>query len=139
MRLVLACGAFLHRRLVRELARVHELGHRRTCAGRSLDEVEVCLGGQPECIVDTSDADLLAIGADEADLGYTDPVVDAGLGADAILLVINLVLVSCDGQNTTKAPGARTRRPSRGDRLTPLRRQPLVARPPGRSGPGTRQ
>jgi hypothetical protein len=42
---------------------------------------------QPECVLSADDADLLAVGADEPDLADTDPVVDAGLDADAVLLV----------------------------------------------------
>jgi hypothetical protein len=47
-----------------------------------LDQVEVCLLSQPECVLRADDSDLLAVGADEPDLTDADPVVDAGLDAD---------------------------------------------------------
>ena len=50
--------------------------------GGYLDEVEIGLLGQSQGVADGDDADLFAVGTDEPDLGYADPVVDAGLGAD---------------------------------------------------------
>ena len=43
--------------------------------------------GQLEGLADRDDADLLAVGADQADLGHADPVVDAGFSADGASLV----------------------------------------------------
>ena len=68
--------------LVLELPVVHELADRRSRHGGDLDEVEVGLLREPEGVLDADDADGLAVGADEPDLGYPDPVVDAQLGAD---------------------------------------------------------
>ena len=82
--------ARLHGRLVLELAEVHELAHGRTGVGGDLDQVEVGLGGQPKGVLDAHDADLLAVGADQPDLGDPDAVVDAGL-ADVVLLVVERV------------------------------------------------
>ena len=47
-----------------------------------LDEVEVRLLGKAERIGGGNDADGLATGANESDLGNPDPVVDSKLGAD---------------------------------------------------------
>jgi hypothetical protein len=47
LRLVLARLPGLERRLILELAEVHELGDRRTRRRRDLDEIEICLLGQP--------------------------------------------------------------------------------------------
>jgi hypothetical protein len=41
---------------------------------------------EPERVLDADDADLFSVGADKPDLGNPDPVVDAGLSADAYLL-----------------------------------------------------
>jgi hypothetical protein len=68
--------------LVLELAVVHEAADGRPLHRGDLDEVEVGLLGKLERVFDADDADLLAGGADETDLGNTDPVVDAVLGAD---------------------------------------------------------
>ena len=74
--------ARLLRTLVLELAVVHELADRRTCHRGDLDQIQVGFGGQFECLADRHDADLLALGTDEANLGYADPVVDAWLDGD---------------------------------------------------------
>src|SRR3712207_1662389 len=66
--------------LVLELPVVHELGDRRPGHGRDLDEVELGVLGQAQRLADRHDADLLALGPDQADLGDADTVVDAGLG-----------------------------------------------------------
>ena len=47
---------------------------------RDLDEVEFGVLGQAQRLADRHDADLLALGTDQADLGDADTVVDAGLG-----------------------------------------------------------
>jgi hypothetical protein len=74
--------ARLHRRLVLELAVVHELDDRRPGVGGHLDQVQVGLLGQPEGVLDADDAHLLAVGSDQPDLGNADAVVDAGFDAD---------------------------------------------------------
>jgi hypothetical protein len=66
--------------LVLELPVVHELADRRLGHGSDLDEVELRVLGQTQCFADRHDADLLALGTDQADLGDADTVVDAGLG-----------------------------------------------------------
>ena len=68
--------------LVLELPVVHELADRRTCHRGDLDQVEIGLLGELEGLARGDDADGLAVGSDEPDLGYPDPVVDAQLGAD---------------------------------------------------------
>jgi hypothetical protein len=75
LRLVLARLPGLERRLILELAEVHEFGDRRTRRRRHLDEVEIRLLGQPERIGDRDDPDLLTGGADEPDFRYPDTVV----------------------------------------------------------------
>jgi len=72
----------LLRALVLELAVVHELADRRPGHRGDLDQVELCLLGQPERILDAHDADLLPLGTDEPHFGDADPVVDAGLSTD---------------------------------------------------------
>jgi hypothetical protein len=68
--------------LVLELPVVHELADRRTCHRGDLDQVEIGLLSELEGFARGDDADGLAVGSDEPDLGYPDPVVDAELGAD---------------------------------------------------------
>ena len=68
--------------LVLELPVVHELADGRLALRRDLDQVEVGLLGELQCLVGRDDADGLAVGSDEADLGNPDPVVDTQLGAD---------------------------------------------------------
>ena len=80
--LVLAGLTVLHRRLVLELAVVHELGDRRARHRSNLDEIEVGLLGEPQGILDPDDSDLFAVRTDQSHLGDADPVVDAGFGAD---------------------------------------------------------
>ena len=74
--------ARLLRALVLELAVVHELADGRTGHRGDLDQIQVRLGGEFEGLADRHDADLLALGADETDLGDADPVVDPRFGAD---------------------------------------------------------
>src|SRR5699024_3740862 len=50
-----------------------------------LDQVEVGLCRQTECVLDTNDADLLPVGSDQPHLRDTDTVIDARL-ADVLLL-----------------------------------------------------
>ena len=89
----------LLRALVLELAVVHELADRGAGGGSDLDEVELGLLRQPQGVLDAHDADLLAVRADQADLGHADAVVDARFCADADLLV-----------STSWRDGAETRR-----------------------------
>jgi hypothetical protein len=84
--LVLARLPGLQGRFVLELPVVHELADRRPGHGRDLDQVEICLLGQPERIVDGNDPDLLAVWADETDFGYPDALVDTRFGADVTSL-----------------------------------------------------
>src|SRR5215475_3280717 len=84
--LVLARFPGLERGLVLELAVVHELGDRRPGHGRNLDQVEICLLGQPERVLNGNDSDLLAVRADEPDFRYPDALVDTRFGADVTSL-----------------------------------------------------
>ena len=68
--------------LVLELPVVHELADGRLALRRDLDQVEVGLLGELQGLVGRDDADGLAVGSDESDLGNPDPVVDTQLGAD---------------------------------------------------------
>jgi len=54
----------------------------RSCGGGDLDEIEIRLLRQAKGVVDTDDADLLAVGSDETHFVDTDPVIDAQLCAD---------------------------------------------------------
>jgi hypothetical protein len=80
--LVLARLPGLQRRLILELAEVHELADRRPRGRGDLHEVEVRLLGQPERIVDRDYPDLLAGRADKTYFGYADALVDARFDAD---------------------------------------------------------
>ena len=60
LRLVLARFPGLERRLILELAEVHELADWRPCRRRDLNKVKVRLLRQPERVIDRHDPDLLA-------------------------------------------------------------------------------
>src|SRR6478735_1226075 len=83
--LVLARFPCLHGGFVLEIAEVHELGERRLGHGGHLDEVEVRLLSQTERVLDAHDADLLAVGSNQAHFRDPDALVDARL-ADVVLL-----------------------------------------------------
>src|SRR6185312_8203510 len=68
--------------LVLELPVVHELADRGARRRGDLDQVEVGLLRQAQRVSRRDDADGLAVGSNEADLGNPDPVVDTKLGAD---------------------------------------------------------
>src|SRR4051794_11513774 len=102
--------------LVLELPVVHELADRRPGHGSDLDEVELRVLGQSQCFADRHDADLLTLGADQADLGDTDAVVDAGLG-DGLSSALAYEESPVPDAERTKAPGAF----AHGARLTGLR------------------
>ncbi len=72
----------LLRTLVLELSVVHELADRGSGLRRYLHQIEVGLLRKAHGLADRDDADLLTLGADEPDLGNTDPVVDAWFDAD---------------------------------------------------------
>ena len=95
----------LLRALVLELAVVHELADRRAGGGGDLDEVELGLLRQPQGVLDAHDADLLAVRADQADLGNADAVVDARLCADG---VSSFRRRWCDGAETRRSSGPAT-------------------------------
>jgi hypothetical protein len=80
--LVLAALTRLLRRLVLELPVVHELADRRAGHRSDLDQVEVAVLRELDGLADGDDADLLAVGPDQAHLRDADPVVDAGFSAD---------------------------------------------------------
>jgi len=63
--------------LVLELAEIHDPADRWFGQRRDLDEIEFCFIGKRQGLADRHDADLLAILADQADLGGSDFVVDA--------------------------------------------------------------
>src|SRR5699024_10466887 len=82
----------LHRGLVLVLAEVHELDDRRPSGRGDLDQVEIRLLGKPGGVLDPDDADLFSVGADEPDLWNSDPVIDAGLRADVVLLLVGMLI-----------------------------------------------
>ena len=106
----------LLRALVLELAVVHELADRRPGHRGDLDQVEIGFLGQAQRILDAHDADLLALGTDESDLGDADPVVDAGLGADGASSVSGqgTVLAEARARPVGRAAAGRRRRGRRG-------------------------
>jgi len=82
LRLVLARFPGLERRLILELAEVHELRDRRPSGRRDLHEVQVRLLRQTERISDGDDPDLLSGRAYESNFWYPDTVVDTRFSAD---------------------------------------------------------
>jgi hypothetical protein len=64
--------------LVLVLRVVEQAAYGRPRVRRDLDEVEVGLAGDPPRLVGVDDADLLAVGADQAHLRNADALVDAG-------------------------------------------------------------
>src|SRR5262249_16933230 len=76
-RLVLARSLLLLRRLVLELAEVHDLADRGRRARVHLDELEPLLLGESQRLVRGEDADLRAVGADDAHLGHSNAAADA--------------------------------------------------------------
>src|SRR5215467_8188041 len=110
LRLVLARFPGLERRLILELAEVHELADRRPRGRRHLDEVEVCLLSQSQCIGDRDDPDLLARRAYQANFRYPDTVVDTRFSADVTSNVTSFLTRDCPGSGL---PGAcrRTTKP----------------------------
>ena len=84
--LVLARLARLLRRLILELAVVHDLADRWSGVWRNFDKVEIGIRGDAEGIFDTHDAYLLPSWADQTDFRYADAFVDAGLSADGASL-----------------------------------------------------
>src|ERR1700722_8965788 len=86
--LVLARLARLLSRLVLELAVVHDLANRRFGVWGYFDEVEICIRGDAQCVFDAHNAYLLTAWSDQADFGYADALVDAGLSADGASYVV---------------------------------------------------
>ena len=86
--LVLAGLARLLRRLVFELAVVHDLAYRRLGVRGYFDKVEIGIRGDAERIFDADDAYLLTARSDQANFRYADTLVDAGLSADGASYVV---------------------------------------------------
>src|SRR5947209_779058 len=85
--LVAAGFARLLRRLVFELAVVHDLADRRPGVRGNFNEVEIGVRGDAQCVLDAHYAYLLPPWADQPDFRYADALVDAGLSADGASLV----------------------------------------------------
>src|SRR5439155_17368953 len=68
--------------LVLELAKVHELAHRRAGHRRDLDQIQIHVAGQLQSALQGHDAYLLALRADQPDLPSPDLLVDAWFDAD---------------------------------------------------------
>ncbi len=98
LRLVLARFPGLQRRLVLELAEVHELADRRPCRRRDFDEVEIGLLSQPQRVGDRYDPDLLARRAYETNFRYPDTVVDSRFSADVTSNVTSFLTGTIPGQ-----------------------------------------
>jgi hypothetical protein len=75
------------RRLVLELAVVHDLADRWSGVRRNFDKVEIGIRGDAKGIFDTHNAYLFPSRADQTDFRYADALVDAGLSADGASLV----------------------------------------------------
>ncbi len=88
-RLVAARGFLLLRRLVLELAEVHDLADRRCGPWIDLDQLQPQLLGEAQRLVGGDDADLGAVGADDAHLGHSDtaanPVVVRRAGRGSVI------------------------------------------------------
>ena len=85
--LVLARLARLLRRLVLELAVIHDLADRWSGVRRNFDKVEIGIRGDAKGIFDTHDAYLFPSWTDQTDFRYADALVDAGLSADGASLI----------------------------------------------------
>src|SRR5271169_6475297 len=85
--LVLARLARLLRRLILELAVIHDLADRWSGLRRNLDKVEIGIRGDAKGIFDTHDAYLFPSWTDQTDFRYADALVDAGLSADGASLI----------------------------------------------------
>jgi hypothetical protein len=85
--LVLTRLALLLRRLVFELAVVHDLADRRFGVRGNFDKVEIGIRGDAKGVFDTHNAYLLPSRTDQSDFRYADAFVDAGLSADGASLI----------------------------------------------------
>jgi hypothetical protein len=74
------------RRLIFELAVVHDLADRWSGIRGNFDEVEIGVRGDAKCVFDAHNAYLLPSWADQTDFRYADALVDAGLSADGASL-----------------------------------------------------
>jgi hypothetical protein len=74
------------RRLVLELAVVHDLANRWFGIRGNFDKVEIGVRGDAKSVFDTHNAHLLPSWSDQADFRYADAFVDAGLSADGASL-----------------------------------------------------
>jgi len=86
--LVLARLACLLSRLVLVLAVVHDLANRRFGVWSYFHKVEIGIRGDAESVFDAHNAYLLTTWSDQADFGYADALVDAGLSADGASYVV---------------------------------------------------
>ena len=75
------------RRLILELAVVHDLADRWSGVRRNFDKVEIGIRGDAKGIFDTHDAYLFPSWTDQTDFRYADALVDAGLSADGASLI----------------------------------------------------
>ncbi|GAA1329932.1 hypothetical protein GCM10028787_00250 [Brachybacterium horti] len=75
--LVLPRLAGLHVGFVLELAVIHEPRNRRIGALGDLHQIQIGFLGESQGVLDADDPDLLAVGADQEDLGDLDLTVDA--------------------------------------------------------------
>src|SRR5262249_50320080 len=107
MDLVLAA---LSRLLVTQLPVVEDLAHRRPLVGRHLDQVEVGLAGHVQRLGGRHDAELFAVGADQAHRTYADLLVDAGA---AVLFALLRLTIGRTNTSISSFCGTRVGRPSR--------------------------
>ena len=54
----------------------------------NLDQIEIMFAGKLQRLLHADDADLLAVGSDEADLGDADPIVDTRFSTDVFLQLL---------------------------------------------------
>src|SRR5262249_28824148 len=107
MDLVLAA---LARLLVTQLAVVEDLAHRRGLVGGDLDEVEVGLAGHVERLRRRHDAQLFAVGADQAHRTDADLLVDA---RTAVLFPLLRLTIGRTNTSISSFCGTRVGCPSR--------------------------
>ena len=114
--------------LVLVLAVVHDPADRWVGLVGHLDEVEIELTGHGQCLGQRLDADLRAVGADEADLAGPDPVVDPGLVVGrrrsyrrSLLINAQVLLSRADGLRCRRM---RRRRTPKTTKRTPESRRP---------------
>ena len=79
VRLVLAGFTSLDGGFVLVLAEVHQFAHRRLGRRRNLNQIQVGLSCQPECVLNADNPYLFACWPNQPHLGDADTIIDAWL------------------------------------------------------------